>query len=1049
MKKYIILFLLWTIQLSAQAQGTLTLDNVVVEENKEFTLRLRFGSYFSVSFFEFGIKYPVEEFKFLEAQFSVSDKLEVVHNEEEGVISVSFEEIGGVYAILGLQFSFKSLGENFSCSSIEIMEHENGNPISFVTSFREYKGEDLTLNNALIYVKNKVADPIVQKDFSIVEKPGLSNKLLKEVNSSSHPNGIINNDHFIYSDGNRNISIIDRKGTIEDQFSIGPNSSSQSTFGKVLFNYQHSVLIVAEYLNNADAFSLSLVQNNHVERRISVPTPIWISNPSFTLWNDFIMISSRNRITEEYFVQILDVKDLISGTVEPKIRTVHFPIEAEYDANHIMNPVSANGFDFETNANPILLSLRDDDWNKEPQDRIELLEIDLNLESDSIPTIEKTEIPLASFNTYLTRDALISNAPQYYKFTEYESLVFCFSTQIDANGSLRGIRWVELRKEEGTKWYKYQEGTFGLEDFKSRIYPAIAKDNKEQMVLTYLIRDSFGIYNLGITGRDGNDPLGQMSRNESILTNSTELYAGYPDKIDANIISIDPVEEDYFWFTSQNGQGTQIFAIDFETDSIDLSLDAIVELEGVDSIGQGEIVNLKIRNRGLEEEHDFKVEIYLNNKLVNEEWKHLAIPHLESKVISLDSLLHPPVEGFYTVRAELKVEGDEFESNNFAQQSIERLVPVEAQLNLVRSDAFCDLGDPLGMLSFSLLNFGFLEIENARIEVKLNEEVVWNFNEAINLPSKEERIFTIESLEYEEENHIEINLISITADGFAYDLVEKLEVESLRSSEVFKVLDVGIRVDEKPRDITWTIREIETWNLVANGGPYLEPDITYFQRLCLSPYYCYLFEIFDASGDGISVSPSQFAYSLRTDFNSFLLNEPGDFGSHAIHGFCIDGPRCQIKPNIIIEPASDATSEDGSIDIQLLNRIELFRYRVGGFGPFVETSFFDNLKSGYYPIEVFSDNSNCEFIDTVFVPHQGVVSDSEIAPSDGIHIFPNPSNGKIQIHAPHLIEEDSPNKMSVYNLQGKELEITSLSFDRNSMASFDLSHLPKGIYFLK
>ena len=769
-------------------------------------------------------------------------------------------------------------------------------------------------------------------------------------------------------------------------------------------------------------------------------------------WKDELVISTKDLESDEHHIQIINIKSLADGDLSQN-QTFRFPLEADYNESHIMNPVSAIGSNFEASENPVLLFLRDDDWQKEPSDRLELFEVDLDAEPNSPASIKKTEIPLASFNTYDIQDEFMSSTPQYYRFENHECIVFCFTTRIDVNSSRLGVRWVELRKEDGGEWYNYQEGTFGPDDSNNRMFPSIAINKDQQMLLTYNLVDEDEVHNICVTGREVNDPLGVMSRSESKLTSAVSNNEMYDPAIsNRGVIGIDPLQEGYFWWTANHEEGAEIYAVDFLRSNIDLEVERIVDFAEFDEFQNiGETINLQVKNKGLTEFNEFTIQLYLNDRLAIEEVKSLTIPYLESRLVTLDAPLNFPSVGTYTVRVELKMDGDEINANNIFEQTVHRRIDVDPKVRLVSIDKGCSIVESLGLLEFELVNEGLLEIENAHIKVYLNDHIVYTIN-AVDLalePDEKAKFSRTYLAPEQEENKLLIEIVSIEANGMEFLINEEQEFIFYRTEEFFKILDVSLNLDESPRDVTWTIKELQTGKLVAEGGPYAEKNETVVTRLCLNPYHCYLFEIFDAGGDGIITTEGAEAYSLQTDFGTPILSKSGNFGSQSVHGFCIDGPRCQIKPDLLIEPASDQDSQDGSVDIQVLNRIESFRYRVGGVGPFVETSNFENLKSGFHLVEVFSDFGMCEYVDTLFIPHLGTVMDSEILTIDEMQVFPNPSSGQMQIYAPNLVSKNAINKVSVYDLQGRVHEDASLFFDDNFMATLDLSHLPKGIYILK
>lgn len=139
---------------------------------------------------------------------------------------------------------------------------------------------------------------------------------------------------------------------------------------------------------------------------------------------------------------------------------------------------------------------------------------------------------------------------QYRNFTgtgAHESLVTNHSVTA---GSSTGVRWYEIRNPNGTPTV-YQQGTFAP-DSNYRWMGSAAMDGSGGIGLAYSVSSSSAHPSLQYTGRNAGDALGTMTAGEGVL------IAGGGSQLtnlsrwgDYSNISVDPVDDCTFWFTSE------------------------------------------------------------------------------------------------------------------------------------------------------------------------------------------------------------------------------------------------------------------------------------------------------------------------------------------------------------------------------------------------------------------------------------------------------------------------------------------------------------------
>ena len=150
---------------------------------------------------------------------------------------------------------------------------------------------------------------------------------------------------------------------------------------------------------------------------------------------------------------------------------------------------------------------------------------------------------------------------QYRNFGSHESMV----TNHTISNSGRGApRWYELRKTTGN-WSIYQEGTY-IPDTEERWMGSIAMNGNGDIALGYSVSSSSTFPSIRYTGRRSDDPLGQMTVAEVEVKAGQSSQSGIERWGDYSCMSVDPVDDSTFWFTTEyrksSNWGTYITSFD-------------------------------------------------------------------------------------------------------------------------------------------------------------------------------------------------------------------------------------------------------------------------------------------------------------------------------------------------------------------------------------------------------------------------------------------------------------------------------------------------------
>ncbi len=185
-----------------------------------------------------------------------------------------------------------------------------------------------------------------------------------------------------------------------------------------------------------------------------------------------------------------------------------------------------------------------------------------------------TNIPVAAFNTACsgggncipqpnTRQQLDSLADRlmyrlaYRNRAGVESLVVNHSVAISGNkhSSVTGVRWYELRNPSGNTMANgtpvvYQQGTYSP-DSTSRWMGSIAMDKNGDIALGYSASSSSVLPSLRYTGRAATDALNTMGAETIVKPGGGSQLPNLSRWGDYSAMTVDPVDDCTFWFTSE------------------------------------------------------------------------------------------------------------------------------------------------------------------------------------------------------------------------------------------------------------------------------------------------------------------------------------------------------------------------------------------------------------------------------------------------------------------------------------------------------------------
>ena len=153
----------------------------------------------------------------------------------------------------------------------------------------------------------------------------------------------------------------------------------------------------------------------------------------------------------------------------------------------------------------------------------------------------------------------------YRNFGTHQTMVANHSVKVSGT---YGIKWYEFRKEGGDDWYVYQQGVYAPNDGIHRWMGSIAINAYGTIGLGFSVSNSSDLYpSIRYTGRPANAPLGEMTYNEIEAITGTGSQTGLSRWGDYSNLSVDPVDDSTFWFTTEYMRGgwkTRVFSFNFD-----------------------------------------------------------------------------------------------------------------------------------------------------------------------------------------------------------------------------------------------------------------------------------------------------------------------------------------------------------------------------------------------------------------------------------------------------------------------------------------------------
>lgn len=410
-------------------------------------------------------------------------------------------------------------------------------------------------------------------------------------------NGVAGPNHFMqtvnvtYAIYNKSGAILAGPTALNTLFSGVPGATVNDGDPIVLYDEAADRWFVAEFtMNLSNDYMLVAVSSTND------PTGTWykysfdVTNdpdyPKFGVWSDGYYMGINSTAGSDIYV-FEKAKMLLGQTAQ----LVGFDNPWRPGNGFLCVPPLDNDGTSSPDGTPGMFIAFNDDGVAGGTDQLWIYELDVNWSNIASSTFTRTQqINVTPFDSQFNANwdditqpntqkldgvpQVIMNAPQYRNFGTYETILACHTVDVDATNHA-GIRWYELRRTSpSTTWTIRQQGTYAP-DQHSRWMGSIMLNGSGKIALGYSISSSTVYPGIRYTGQSASayaNATGTFDIEEQIIHSGTVAQTTYNRWGDYALLSVDPTDDQTFWFSSQyvksggTNKGTKIASFKFGND---------------------------------------------------------------------------------------------------------------------------------------------------------------------------------------------------------------------------------------------------------------------------------------------------------------------------------------------------------------------------------------------------------------------------------------------------------------------------------------------------
>ena len=285
----------------------------------------------------------------------------------------------------------------------------------------------------------------------------------------------------------------------------------------------------------------------------------------FGIWEDGYYMADNNTSGNDIYVFERSV--MLTGGASPQMVAFNNPNRPS-SGFHCIEPLDNDGQWAPAGTPGQFITINDDAWGG-GGDELWVFECDVDWTTPSNSTFARTQtitVPafdsdfgsgwdnIAQPGTSQELDAIpqiLMYRAQYRNFGTTQTIVCAHTVDVD-NTDHAGIRWYEL-ENSGSGWTVRQNGTYAP-DADSRWIPSITMDGQHNISLAYSISSTTtypGIRYCAQSAAENASASGVMDIAEEVIQTGTQSQTSSNRWGDYAEMSIDPVDDVTFWFTTQ------------------------------------------------------------------------------------------------------------------------------------------------------------------------------------------------------------------------------------------------------------------------------------------------------------------------------------------------------------------------------------------------------------------------------------------------------------------------------------------------------------------
>lgn len=481
-------------------------------------------------------------------------------------------------------------------------------------------------------------DPLVGKPGENILHQSREPLFVFEANTTnitpSDPTGAAGPNHYV-GGWNVGFRIFDKSGNpLTEEMSLATLFPGNTLGDPIIFyDAEADRFVVTEFDSSPNGFNMAVCQgpdpvnDGWYVYTTGFGTGSFPDYTKFSIWSDGYYVTANISQSDRVFVVERD-KMLIGETPQ----FVMFPLPG-ITTSGFYSPQFFNVTDENLPApgNATVVYMQDDAWSGVTQDHLKLWTVNMDWDDVANSTISNPEevvttpfisvfdggsfsnVPQPSGPDQDVLQATIMNQAQFRKFSNYNSAIFNFVVDTDGSSAEHaGIRWFEMRQDnDGDPWYIYQEGTYiSPVATKHAFSGSMVMDGQGNIGMGYTTCSSTDMISINYTGRYANDPLGEMTIDETLIAESNSNN-GSNRLADYVQISLDPANDKTFWHIAEyfnNGSRTDVVGVfqiasDFANDVGASSIDSPVN----GALTTTEPITISVFNYGENEQSNIPV----------------------------------------------------------------------------------------------------------------------------------------------------------------------------------------------------------------------------------------------------------------------------------------------------------------------------------------------------------------------------------------------------------------------------------------------------------